>query len=83
MENIGKPKYAVIDSGLFGVKIIAGIVTGIRYTENKPVYEISFGKDRWWTSKIAENFEEIMAYFELATLDRIRETHGLKIKFKS
>ena len=25
MENIGKPKYAVIDSGLFGVKIIAGM----------------------------------------------------------
>jgi len=35
MKNMGLPKYGVIDSGLFGFRIIAGMVTGIRYTEDK------------------------------------------------
>lgn len=82
MENIGKPKYGIINSGLFGVRIISGIVTGIRYTEDKPMYEISFGKDKWWTSEIAETPDEIFHYLKLASLDRIKETHGLQIKYK-
>jgi hypothetical protein len=81
MENLSKPKYGIIDSGLFGLRIISGIVTGIRYTENKPVYEISFGKDKWWTSEIAESPEEIFKGLKLASLDRIKETHGLQIKY--
>ena len=54
--------YLIVGSGLFGSIIIFGIITGIRYTENKPVYELSFGKDKCWTSEIAETSEEI---FEL------------------
>lgn len=83
MNNIGKPKYGIIDSGLFGLRIVSGIVTGIRYTEDKPVYEISFGKDKWWTSDLAETPEEIVSKFNLASLERVKETHGLKIKFDS
>ena len=81
MQNIGKPKYGIVDSGLFGVKIISGIVTGIRFTEDKPMYEISFGKNNWWTSEIANSFEEIFKFLKLTSLDRIKETHGLKIKY--
>lgn len=47
MENIGTPKYGIIENGIFGTRIISGIVTGVRFTEDKPVYEISFGKDKW------------------------------------
>lgn len=47
----------------------------------KPVYEISFGKNKWWTSEIAEHFWELEEYFMLADLDRVKETHGLKIKY--
>lgn len=83
MKNIGNPKYGIIDSDLFGVRIISGIVTGIRYTENKPVYEISFGKNKWWTSEIAESPEEIFKVLNLASLDRIKETHGLQIKYNN
>ena len=43
MENIGKAKYGIIENGIFGTRIISGIVTGVRYTEDKPIYEISFG----------------------------------------
>lgn len=83
MENIGKPKYGVIDSGLFGLRIVAGMVTGIRYTETVPEYEIRFGKNTWWTSKIADTPEEIVKFFELAPLERVKQTHGLMIKYES
>jgi len=81
MENIGKPKYGIIGSGLFGVQIVSGIVTGIKYTEDKPVYEISFGKNSWSTSEIADSPEDIFKALKLASLERIAETHELKIKF--
>ncbi len=45
MENIGKPKYGILENGIFGTRIVSGIVTGVRFTEDKPVYELSFGKD--------------------------------------
>ena len=81
MKNIGKPKYGIVDSGLFGVRIISGMVTGIRYTEDKPMYEISFGRDKWWTSEIADTPEEIFKLLKLAPLDRVEKTHGLQIKY--
>lgn len=82
MENIGKPMYGIIDNGLWGAKIISGIVTGKRFTEDKPVYEISFGKNSWWTSEITDDPQEILKHLKLADLERIKETHGLKIKFE-
>lgn len=81
MENIGKPRYGLIDSGLFGVRIVAGIVTGIKYTEDLPIYEISFGKDKFSTTQIADNTDDIVKMLNLASLERVVETHGLKIKF--
>ena len=81
MKNIGKAKYGIIDSGLFGVRIVSGIVTGIRYTEDKPVYELSFGKDKWWTSEITDDKSALLTMLKLASLDRVKETYGLKIKY--
>lgn len=80
-KNIGEPKYGVIENGIFGVRIISGIVTGISYTEDKPIYELSFGKNKWQTSEIADNIEEVFRILKLTTLERIRETHGLKTKY--
>lgn len=57
------------------------MVTGIRYTEQEPIYEISFGNNKWWTSEISENLEEIFKRLNLASLDRIKETHNLQIKY--
>lgn len=81
MNNIGKPRYGIIDSGLFGIRIVSGIVTGIRYTEDKPVYEISFGKNKYWASDITEKPEDLIKFFNLASPERIKETHGLSIKY--
>lgn len=55
MDKIGKPMYGIIENGAFGTRIVSGIVTGVRFTEDKPIYELSFGKDSWWTSDISDN----------------------------
>lgn len=81
MKNIGMPKYGIIENGIFGTRIVSGIVTGIRYAEDKPVYELSFGKDKWWTSEITDNIEDILKVLNLVSLDRVKETYGLKIKY--
>lgn len=80
-KEIGQARYAIIDSGIFGFRLVAGIVTGVRYTEKEPQYEISFGKNSWWSSKITDKIEDIGTLFELASLERIKETHGLNIKY--
>jgi hypothetical protein len=80
-KHIGQPRYGIIDNGMWGARIVAGLVTGKRYTENEPVYEISFGKNTWWTSEIFEDPADVAKFFKLAPLDRVKETHGLKIKF--
>lgn len=81
MEHIGKPKYGIIENGVFGTRIVAGIVTGVRFTEEKPVYEISFGKDKWWTSEITDSVDEVFSALKIAPLDRVKEAHGLKINY--
>jgi hypothetical protein len=81
MKSMGKPKYGVIDANLFGFRVVSGIVTGIQYTEDKPLYQLSFGKNSWWTPHIAETPEELFSILELPPLHRIEETHGLKIKY--
>lgn len=83
MEKMGKPMYGLINSGIFGVQIISGIVTGVRFTEDKPLYELSFGKSSWWTSEITDDQKNIPTMLKLAPLSRVSETHGLKIKYNS
>lgn len=80
-QDVGKAKYGLIDSGLFGAKIVAGIITGVRFTETDPIYEISFDKNKWETSIITEDISDIIKFLKIAPLQRVRETHNLKVKF--
>lgn len=80
-EIIGKPTYGIIENGIFGTRIVSGIITGIKFTEGDPVFEISFGKDKWWTSEITDDIEDILKIMKLTSLERVAKTHGLKIKY--
>lgn len=82
-SNIGKAVYGIIDNGIFGVRIVSGIVTGVSYTENNPIYEISFGKDKWRTSKITYDINKVIEMCNIADLNRVEKSHNLKIKYKS
>lgn len=77
----GKARYGIIDSGIFGFRLISGIVTGIQFTEEDPIYEISFGKNKWNTTKIFDNINDLFLALNIAPLERVKETHGLKIKY--
>ena len=79
--NIGKPKYGIIDTGVFGIRIIMGIVTGVQYTEDKPIYEISYGKDKWETTEITDDINVVISSLKLVSLDKIKQSHGLNVKF--
>lgn len=81
-KNIKQPRYGLVENGIFGTRIVAGIVTGIQYTEDKPIYTISFGKDSWRTSEIASDTTELLSLLNLAPLERIKETFTLKIKYE-
>ena len=83
MNNIGQAKYGIAENGIFGTRIVSGIVTGVRYTEDKPVYEISFGKDKWWVSDIANTPEEVFKLLNLVSLERVKQSHNLKIKYSN
>jgi len=82
-KNIGRPKYGIIENGIFGTRIVSGIVTGVSYTEDRPIYELSFGKDKWRTSEITDSIEDVFKALKIANLDRVEKTHGLMIKYES
>lgn len=82
-ENIGQPKYGIIENGAFGTRIISGIVTGVSYTEESPIYEISFGKNKYRTSEITDDIEDVFKALKIADLKRVKETHGLQIKYSN
>ena len=81
-KNIGKAAYGVVGSGVFSANIVSGIITGVSYTEDKPLYELSFGKNKYTTKDIAHTKEELFELLHIGTLERVSETHGLKIKYK-
>ncbi|HSE99786.1 MAG TPA: hypothetical protein VLA48_02730 [Nitrososphaeraceae archaeon] len=83
LKHIGQPRYAIIDAGLFGVRIVSGIVVGFRFTEEEPIYEIAFGRDKWWSSIITDNTDDIISHLKLGSLERIRESHKLSIKYET
>ena len=80
MDKIGQPYYGILEHGVFGSRIISGIITGIRFTEDVPIYEISFGNNRWETKEITNKEEELFKMLKLPSLERIKSSHGLKIK---
>ena len=81
-SKINKAVYGLADNSLFGFRVISGIVTGVSYSEDKePRYEITFGKNSVWVSKIAESKEGLINLFDLADLSRVKETHGMKLKY--
>lgn len=80
-DKIGKPAYGIVDNGIFGARIVAGIITGIRLNEDKPLYEISFDKNSWWVKDITDNREELLNMLKIAELDTIRNSANIKLKY--
>lgn len=79
-DKIGQAAYGITDNGIFGARIVAGIITGIRLTEDKPLYEISYEKNSWWVKDITDNRAELLDMLKVAQLDHIRKTAKINLK---
>lgn len=79
-DKIGQAVYGITDNGIFGARIVAGIITGIRLTEDKPLYEISYEKNSWWVKDITDNRAELLDMLKVAQLDHIRKTAKINLK---
>jgi hypothetical protein len=81
LDLIGKPTYGFINNGLYGKTIISGVITGVRFTEEEPVYEVSFGNNKWWVTEITDHITA--EHLNLPTLEKVKTTHGLKTRFEA
>ena len=74
--------YGILDNDVFGLRIVMGIVTGVEYTEDAPIYTIAFGKNKWRTSIVTSNKEHLLDLALLTpVLSRVRKVNNLKIKW--
>lgn len=71
---IGKPVHAIDNKGVFGLRIISGVIVGIEFTFNKPKYCVGFGNNSVWVNAVAETEEELIALLKLPKLDNIKES---------
>jgi len=78
-ELWGLPVYSVVDKGIFGLRVISGIIVGIQFTHTNPLYCIGFGDNSVWVSKIAKSKEEFLEMFELPNLDNVK-SNGANIQ---
>lgn len=69
---IGKPVHSVVKTGIFGLKIVSGVVIGIEFTHNKPKYCIGFGNNSVWVNNIAESKEVLIELLNLPNLDEVK-----------
>ena len=70
---IGKPVHALDNKGVFGLRIISGIIIGIQFTHNKPKYCIGFGDNSVWVNNVAETKDELIELLNLPNLTDVKE----------
>lgn len=81
-SKINKVVYGITENSPFGLRIIAGVVTGVSYTEeHSPRHEITFGKNRVWVNKIAESKAELIELLGLAELTKVASVHAMTLKY--
>lgn len=82
MSNIGKAVYGVVDRGVYGLKVYAGIVIGVEFTEDLPIFTILSGNNKVKTTLICYNKEEVLEQLNLTPLERIQSINSFKLKYK-
>lgn len=81
VKNMSKSIYGVVDSGVFGLRIVTGIVTGVQYTKTKPLFKIEYKDGSVWTDKVADNKDDLFKLMNVTPLEEVEKLLDLKIKF--
>ncbi len=79
--HIGQIRYAVIGNGVFGKRVVYGLVTGIRFTDSDPIYSLQYQKNRWEVKRLYSDRLEMLNALEIPYEDTIGRDHGLDINF--
>lgn len=82
IELMNKPIYGVVDRGIFGVRVVTGIITGVQFTDNLPLYKIEYKDGSVWTDKVTDNVEKLLELMSVIPLKNIPNLLVLKTKFK-
>lgn len=73
MITFGTLVHSIVDKGIFGLRVISGIVIGIEYTNKTPKYCIGFGDNSVWVNKVATNDKELLEMLKLSDLEKVKE----------
>lgn len=68
----GTPVYAVANRGIFGFRVSTGIITGIRFTNNKPEFYVASNKESGWYTEITTDKNEILEMIEVPDLIQVQ-----------
>lgn len=80
-SKINTPLYGVVDRGIFGLRIIYGIVIGVQYTSNKPKYCIASDNSSVWTDNVSDSPEGLIELLNIPTPTEIVNKTKLDINF--
>jgi hypothetical protein len=80
-SKINKPLYGLVDRGVFGVRIISGIVIGVQYTAKEPLYCIATENSSVWTSVVADDIDGLVKLLNIPSPKEILAKSKLNINF--
>lgn len=69
--DFGTPVYGIIKNGIFGMRIVAGKVVGIEFTNGDTNYCINSSDGSRWTTNVALNKDELLEKLNLPDLNKI------------
>jgi hypothetical protein len=70
-EIFGTAVYAVVNRGVFGFRVHAGIITGIRFTAGKPEFYVASAKESHWATEITTDRAEVLDMIEIPDLTKM------------
>lgn len=82
VKLMSMPVYGVVDRGIFGVRVVTGIITGVQFTENLPLYKIEYKDGSVWTDKVTTDVNELLQLMQVTPLDSITKLLPLKTNYK-
>lgn len=67
----GTPVYSVIETGIFGLRVICGVIIGVQLTNNEPRYCIGYEKNSYWVNKVALNKDDLLNMLQVPNLSDV------------
>jgi hypothetical protein len=67
----GLSVYAVANRGVFGFRVHAGVITGLRFTKGKPEFYVESSKESHWVTIVTTSRIEVLELIEVPDLTKM------------